>query len=55
MSERILIGMLTGVILVTTVGFRRSKYFSKRQKILLIICIVFPPAQWVFAIIYLYI
>lgn len=51
MGKRIIIGMLTGLVLATTAGIWSSKHFSKSQKIFLTICVIFPPAQWVFAII----
>lgn len=51
MGERIIIGVLSGLVLATTAGIWNSVNFSKGQKTFLTICIIFPPAQWLLAII----
>jgi hypothetical protein len=51
--ERILIGAITGLLISTSLYVWNSKNFTKEQRILLLICIVFPPAQWIGIIIIL--
>ncbi len=51
--ERILIGAITGLLISTSLYVWNSNNFTKEQRILLLICIVFPPAQWIGIIIIL--
>ena len=51
MLEAGLFGLFGGLLIFTSVAIWHSTHFQKSQKIFLTICILFPPAQWVFAII----
>lgn len=44
--ERVLIGGLTGALLSILYYVWNSNNFTKKQRIFLLICIIFPPAQW---------
>jgi hypothetical protein len=51
--KEILIGGITGLLISTSLYVWNSNNFTKEQRILLLICVVFPPAQWVGIIIVL--
>ena len=51
MTEEGFFGFFGGLLVFTSVAIWHSTHFQKSQKIFLTICILFPPAQWVFAII----
>lgn len=55
MDNRIGIGMLVGLATFSSIYIWNSKNFSKTQKVILLLCIVFPPLQWgLMGIIYVY-
>lgn len=45
--KQILIGTVTGLLISTSLYVWNSNKFTKEQRIFLLICIIFPPAQWV--------
>lgn len=45
--ERIIIGALSGLLISTSLYVWNSNKFTKEQKIFLLLCIIFPPAQWI--------
>lgn len=47
MDEGIGIGLVVGAVTGTSIYVYQSDSFSKAQKAFLLICIVFPPLQWV--------
>ena len=51
MDKNIGVGIIVGLTLFSTIFILKSNYFSKTQKIILGILLVFPPAQWLLAII----
>ncbi|OBX18064.1 MULTISPECIES: SHOCT domain-containing protein [Bizionia] len=51
MDERILIGAIVGLGTVSSIYIWKSENFSKAQKTILLVCILFLPLQWVLAII----
>ncbi|MFS4455477.1 DUF805 domain-containing protein [Maribacter sp. 2304DJ31-5] len=51
MDNSIGVGILVGLTFASTVFILKSDYFTKPQKMVLGILFVFPPAQWVLAII----
>ena len=53
MEEKIIVGIISGFILVITASFLNSKNISKSQKVILFCLIIFPPAQWILGIIFL--
>ena len=44
--ERIIIGTLSALLIYSSAYVWKSNMFTKIQKTLLLICIIFPPAQW---------
>lgn len=50
--EKILVGLIVGAVLVSTFTILKSKYFLGWQKFILGILIVFPPAQWILAVVF---
>lgn len=46
MMEDMLVGGMVGLLTATSIYVWRSKSFSKTQKTLLLICIIFAPLQW---------
>lgn len=44
--ERIIIGSLSALLIYSSAYVWKSNMFTKIQKTLLLICIIFPPAQW---------
>ena len=52
--DRILVGLLVGDTLASTVAILNSKSFLLWQKIILAILAIFFPAQWILAIIFYY-
>jgi len=53
MDKNIGIGMLTGLLIATTIFVYETKKFNKIQKGILYLCALFPPAQWLLIIIFL--
>lgn len=51
MDNNIGVGIIVGLTFASTVFILKSDYFTKSQKIVLGILFIFPPAQWVLAII----
>lgn len=51
--ERIIIGGLSALLISTSIYVWNSNEFTKAQKILLLTCFIFPPAQWIGIIIIL--
>lgn len=51
MDERILIGAIVGLGTVSSIYIWKSENFSKVQKVILLVCILFLPLQWVLAIV----
>ncbi|KPM30213.1 Hypothetical protein I595_3690 [Croceitalea dokdonensis DOKDO 023] len=51
MNTQIGVGLLVGAVTGTSIYIWNSDNFTKPQKIILLFCIVFPPAQWILAII----
>lgn len=47
MDERILIGAIVGVGTVSSIYIWKSENFSKAQKAILLVCILFLPLQWI--------
>ncbi len=45
--ERIIIGGLSALLISTSIYVWNSNEFTKAQKILLLTCFIFPPAQWI--------
>lgn len=55
MNSEIGVGLIVGAVAASSFYIWESDNFTKGQKIFLLICIVFPPAQWILAIlIYFY-
>lgn len=55
MDEKILIGSILGITFGLAIYIWNSKEFAFSQKIIVWILIIFPPAQWLFALVsYLY-
>lgn len=52
MDKRIFIGGIVGLVTATSIYVWESKIFSKTQKTILLICIIFPPLQWLGIIIF---
>lgn len=46
MEINIVIGLLTGAVIGTTFYVYNSPIFTKQQKIIIFICIIFPPLHW---------
>ena len=51
MDTRIGVGILVGLVFTTTTAIISSDYYTKPQKIILGILFIFPPAQWILALI----
>jgi len=51
MDERILIGAIVGVGTVSSIYIWKSENFSKAQKAILLVFILFLPLQWILAIV----
>ncbi|PIV97967.1 MAG: hypothetical protein COW43_00365 [Flavobacteriaceae bacterium CG17_big_fil_post_rev_8_21_14_2_50_31_13] len=51
MNTQIGVGLLVGAVTGTSIYIWNSDNFTKPQKIILLFCIIFPPAQWILAII----
>ncbi|MBE7634277.1 hypothetical protein G1K66_06685 [Tenacibaculum finnmarkense] len=51
MDKGIGVGIIVALTFTSTIFILQSNYFSKNQKIILGILFVFPPAQWVLALI----
>ena len=47
MEHSIVVGLLVGVVIGTSTYIWNSASFNKTQKIILVLLLVFPPAQWV--------
>ena len=50
--DRILVGLVVGATTAILLAIVKSNAFNQWQKIVLGILIIFPPAQWVLAIIF---
>lgn len=46
MDKNVGVGAIVGLVLVSSVYVWNSNSFNVTQKTLLLICIIFPPAQW---------
>jgi hypothetical protein len=53
MDKDIGVGLIIGLLVATTIYVYNSIRFNKAQKIILYICIIFPPAQWVLILVFL--
>ena len=53
MDKDIGVGLLVGLLIATTIYVYNSVRFSNTQKIILYICIIFAPAQWLLILIFL--
>lgn len=53
MEKNIGVGIIVGLVITSSFYIWNSKNFSKQQKIFLLICFIFPPAQWIFILIIL--
>ena len=53
MEEKLIIGFFSAFILIITATFINSQSLSTSQKTILVILIIFPPAQWILGIIFL--
>tara|TARA_R110002111_G_C5899768_1_gene364046 strand:- start:50 stop:859 length:810 start_codon:yes stop_codon:yes gene_type:complete len=51
MNNNIGVGIIVGLTFASTVFILKSDYFTKSQKIVLGVLFVFPPAQWILAIV----
>lgn len=51
MDERILIGAIVGLGTVSSIYIWKSENFSRAQKVILLVCILFLPLQWILAIV----
>jgi len=51
MENSIGVGIIVGLTFTSTIFVLNSEYFTKRQKVILGILFLFPPAQWVLALI----
>lgn len=51
MNDKIGVAFLVGLVFMTTIHIIKSDYFTKTQKNILGILIIFPPAQWILALI----
>lgn len=51
MEKNIVVGIFVGLTFASTIFILKSTYFTKNQKIFLGILFVFPPAQWILALI----
>ena len=47
MEHNIGVGVIVGLVFSSTIFIWNSESFTKGQKILLLICSIFPPAQWI--------
>jgi len=47
MEHNIGVGILVGLITTTSIYIWQSESFTKTQKVILLMCIIFPPLQWV--------
>lgn len=45
--KQVIIGAVMGLLISTTLYVWNSNSFTKIQKMFLLICIIFPPAQWI--------
>ena len=53
MENNIGVGLIVGLVIASSLYVWNSKDFTKEQKIFLLVCIIFPPSQWVFILIIL--
>lgn len=51
MDTGIGIGLLIGAVTGSSIYIWNSEHFTKSQKITLLVCMIFPPAQWILAVI----
>ncbi len=51
MEKNIVVGIFVGLTFASTISIIESTYFTKNQKIFLGILVVFPPAQWILALV----
>lgn len=47
MDESIRVGLIVGGVIASSLFVYNSDKFSKAQKVFLLICVIFPPLQWV--------
>lgn len=53
MDKNIGVGLIVGLTIATSIFAYDSAKFSKIQKTFLLICIVFPPLQWILILVFL--
>jgi hypothetical protein len=53
MDTNIGVGLIIGLLAATTIYVYNSSKFNNAQKVVLYLCIIFPPAQWVLILIFL--
>lgn len=51
MTDNIIIGLFSGLVIASTITIINTNYFSKIQKFILVPLIIIPPAQWILALI----
>ena len=47
MDKSIGVGLIVGGVIASSIYVYQSDKFSKAQKVFLLICIIFPPLQWI--------
>lgn len=47
MNDNIGVGLIVGGVIASSIYVYQSDRFSKPQKVFLLICIIFPPLQWI--------
>ena len=47
MEHNIGVGIIVGLITTTSIYIWQSESFTKTQKVILLMCIIFPPLQWI--------
>lgn len=53
MEHNIGVGAIVGLVIATSIYIFQSNNFNKKQKTVLLLFIIFPPAQWILALIML--
>lgn len=46
MNEQILVGLIIGLVITSSLYVIQSNKFTETQRILLLICVIIPPLQW---------
>ena len=55
MNNNIGVGLVVGLTTASSIFIYKSQKFTRLQKLILLICILFPPIQWLLAVIILFI